>query len=94
MSGAVILKRIRTYLFEKCVDYSCFIYVFFSYSFQAYIDSLAVADAEDSSYDSDDDAEDVHEQVSRTSSDTLGQEFAEYVSQPPLQGQVRLIFIH
>lgn len=50
---------------------------------QAYIDTLSVsADAEDSSYDSDDDADDVHEQVSRTSSDTLGQEFAEYVSQP------------
>ncbi|KAG4066601.1 hypothetical protein HA402_007237 [Bradysia odoriphaga] len=49
---------------------------------QQYIDSLSVAEAEDSSYDSDGDADDSHEQVSRTTSDTLGQEFAEYVSQP------------
>lgn len=54
---------------------------FYVFVLQAYIDTLS-ADAEDSSYDSDDDADDVHEQVSRTSSDTLGQEFAEYVSQP------------
>lgn len=37
--------------------------------------------AEDSSYDSECDADVTHEQVSRTVSDTLGQEFAEYVSQ-------------
>uniref|UniRef100_A0A182PRR3 C3H1-type domain-containing protein n=1 Tax=Anopheles epiroticus TaxID=199890 RepID=A0A182PRR3_9DIPT len=37
--------------------------------------------AEDSSYDSDCDGDDLsHEQVSRTTSDTLGQEFAEYIS--------------
>lgn len=74
----------------KCLILMIFLFMHsFLIDFQAYIDSLSVADAEDSSYDSDDDAEDVHEQVSRTSSDTLGQEFAEYVSQPPLQGQVR-----
>lgn len=50
---------------------------------------MSIAEAEDSSYDSDDDADDCHEQVSRTSSDTLGQEFAEYVSQGQLQGQDR-----
>lgn len=50
---------------------------------------------EDSSYDSDYEAEDLasHHDVSRTASDTLGAEFAEYVSrpqptppQPPQQG--------
>jgi hypothetical protein len=50
---------------------------------------------EDSSYDSDYEAEDLasHHDVSRTVSDTLGAEFAEYVSgpqsvppQPPQQG--------
>lgn len=46
------------------------------------MDSLAVAEGEDSSYDSECDVDDGHEQVSRTTSDTLGQEFAEYVSQP------------
>lgn len=46
------------------------------------MDSLAVAEGEDSSYDSECDADSSHEQVSRTTSDTLGQEFAEYVSQP------------
>lgn len=46
------------------------------------MDSLAVADGEDSSYDSECDVDSSHEQVSRTTSDTLGQEFAEYVSQP------------
>ncbi|XP_055602791.1 probable ribonuclease ZC3H12B isoform X2 [Uranotaenia lowii] len=46
-----------------------------------YLDSLCVTEAEDSSYDSDCDGDDLsHEQVSRTTSDTLGQEFAEYVS--------------
>uniref|UniRef100_A0A182K1H4 C3H1-type domain-containing protein n=1 Tax=Anopheles christyi TaxID=43041 RepID=A0A182K1H4_9DIPT len=46
-----------------------------------FIDSLCTNEAEDSSYDSDCDGEDVsHEQVSRTTSDTLGQEFAEYIS--------------
>uniref|UniRef100_A0A182J7N9 Uncharacterized protein n=1 Tax=Anopheles atroparvus TaxID=41427 RepID=A0A182J7N9_ANOAO len=48
---------------------------------QQFIDSLCTNEAEDSSYDSDCEGEDVsHEQVSRTTSDTLGQEFAEYVS--------------
>ncbi|XP_058061291.1 probable ribonuclease ZC3H12C [Anopheles bellator] len=48
---------------------------------QQFIDSLCTNEAEDSSYDSDCEAEDLsHEQVSRTTSDTLGQEFAEYVS--------------
>ncbi|XP_053679439.1 probable ribonuclease ZC3H12C [Anopheles nili] len=48
---------------------------------QQFIDSLCTNEAEDSSYDSDCDGEDLsHEQVSRTTSDTLGQEFAEYVS--------------
>lgn len=46
------------------------------------MDSLAIAEGEDSSYDSECDADSSHEQVSRTTSDTLGQEFAEYVSQP------------
>ncbi|XP_055692817.1 endoribonuclease ZC3H12A isoform X2 [Lutzomyia longipalpis] len=45
-----------------------------------YIESLCVAEAEDSSYDSDCEVDDSHQQVSRTTSDTLGQEFAEYVS--------------
>lgn len=40
-----------------------------------------MTEAEDSSYDSDCETDDTnHEQVSRTASDTLGQEFAEYVS--------------
>uniref|UniRef100_A0A1L8DY25 Putative ribonuclease n=1 Tax=Nyssomyia neivai TaxID=330878 RepID=A0A1L8DY25_9DIPT len=47
---------------------------------QHYIESLCVAEAEDSSYDSDCEVDDSHQQVSRTTSDTLGQEFAEYVS--------------
>lgn len=50
---------------------------------QNFLDSLSACDV-DSSYDSDDDetGDDIsHEQVSRTSSDTLGQEFAEYVNQ-------------
>ncbi|CAD7088549.1 unnamed protein product [Hermetia illucens] len=55
-----------------------------------YIESLAIAEAEDSSYDSDCENDDTHnnsknidhEQVSRTTSDTLGQEFAEYVTKP------------
>lgn len=48
---------------------------------QQYLDSLCVTEAEDSSYDSDCDGDDLsHQQVSRTTSDTLGQEFAEYVS--------------
>lgn len=41
-----------------------------------------MAEGEDSSYDSECDADSSHEQVSRTTSDTLGQEFAEYISQP------------
>lgn len=48
------------------------------------MDSLAVTEGEDSSYDSECDADSGHEQVSRTTSDTLGQEFAEYVSQPQI----------
>uniref|UniRef100_A0A182NQP1 C3H1-type domain-containing protein n=1 Tax=Anopheles dirus TaxID=7168 RepID=A0A182NQP1_9DIPT len=49
-----------------------------------FIDSLCTNEAEDSSYDSDCDGEDLsHEQVSRTTSDTLGQEFAEYISVGP-----------
>lgn len=48
------------------------------------MDSLAVIEGEDSSYDSECDADSSHEQVSRTTSDTLGQEFAEYVSQPQI----------
>lgn len=48
---------------------------------QHYLDSVCVTEAEDSSYDSDCETDDTnHEQVSRTASDTLGQEFAEYVS--------------
>lgn len=50
------------------------------------MDSLAVAEGEDSSYDSECDADSSHEQVSRTTSDTLGQEFAEYVSQQSAAG--------
>lgn len=51
---------------------------------QQYLDSLCVTEAEDSSYDSDCDGDDLsHQQVSRTTSDTLGQEFAEYVSHSP-----------
>lgn len=47
------------------------------------MDTTAVTEsAEDSSYDSECDTDISHEQVSRTTSDTLGQEFAEYVSQP------------
>lgn len=42
---------------------------------------LVTESAEDSSYDSECDTDASHEQVSRTASDTLGQEFAEYVSQ-------------
>lgn len=56
--------------------------VLFGIKFQLYMDSLAVTEGEDSSYDSECDADSSHEQVSRTTSDTLGQEFAEYVSQP------------
>lgn len=53
-----------------------------NYSQKQYLDSLCVTEAEDSSYDSDCDGDDLsHQQVSRTTSDTLGQEFAEYVSQ-------------
>uniref|UniRef100_A0A182VVW5 C3H1-type domain-containing protein n=1 Tax=Anopheles minimus TaxID=112268 RepID=A0A182VVW5_9DIPT len=52
-----------------------------------FIDSLCTNEAEDSSYDSDCDGEDLsHEQVSRTTSDTLGQEFAEYISVGPSTG--------
>lgn len=66
--------------------------------FQAYVEDICkdaeTAAAEDSSYDSDYDGEEcrgpgggasVHQDVSRTVSDTLGAEFAEYVSQaqPP-----------
>lgn len=59
-----------------------------NYSPKQYLDSLCVTEAEDSSYDSDCDAEEQsHQQVSRTTSDTLGQEFAEYVSQPDPQYQ-------
>uniref|UniRef100_A0A182TB89 RNase NYN domain-containing protein n=1 Tax=Anopheles maculatus TaxID=74869 RepID=A0A182TB89_9DIPT len=48
-----------------------------------FIDSLCTNEAEDSSYDSDCDGDDLsHEQVSRTTSDTLGQEFAEYINVP------------
>lgn len=43
-----------------------------------------MTEGEDSSYDSECDADSSHEQVSRTTSDTLGQEFAEYVSQPQI----------
>lgn len=50
-------------------------------------------EAEDSSYDSECDADDSHEQVSRTASDTLGQEFAEYVSQPILHSSVSVMKI-
>lgn len=62
--------------------------------FQSYVDDICkdadTAAAEDSSYDSDYDAGDEgrpggsgvgHQDVSRTVSDTLGAEFAEYVSQ-------------
>lgn len=49
---------------------------------------MCKTEAEDSSYDSDCEADDSHEQVSRTTSDTLGQEFAEYVNcnQQPSSG--------
>lgn len=58
---------------------------------QSYVDSLCDGDGEgddgdgeDSSYDSDQDNEAPrHHDVSRTASDTLGAEFAEYVSLPP-----------
>lgn len=58
---------------------------------QNYIDSLCEgepdgedAEGEDSSYDSDQENElPRHHEVSRTASDTLGAEFAEYVSLPP-----------
>ncbi|XP_069705399.1 ribonuclease ZC3H12A-like isoform X2 [Periplaneta americana] len=70
---------------------------------QSYVDTLcnteredrASCGGEDSSYDSDYEADDLasHHDVSRTASDTLGAEFAEYVSgpqqtpsQPPQQG--------
>lgn len=56
----------------------------FSFLFQNYIDNLLGAEAEDSSYDSECDAEDsllAHENVARTISDTLGQEFSEYVDE-------------
>lgn len=55
---------------------------------------------EDSSYDSDYEPEDSasHHDVSRTTSDTLGAEFAEYVSgpqpaplQPPSQGSAGIV---
>lgn len=42
---------------------------------------MIAAEAEDSSYDSECDGDDSHEQVCRTVSDTLGQEFAEYINQ-------------
>ncbi|ETN59708.1 putative ribonuclease ZC3H12C [Anopheles darlingi] len=52
-----------------------------NHSQKQFIDSLCTNEAEDSSYDSDCDGDDLsHEQVSRTTSDTLGQEFAEYVN--------------
>lgn len=50
------------------------------------MDTLSITEAEDSSYDSECDTDASHEQVSRTTSDTLGQEFSEYVGQP--QGQL------
>lgn len=56
-------------------------HVFSSSYLKHYLDSVCVTEAEDSSYDSDCETDDTnHEQVSRTASDTLGQEFAEYVS--------------
>ncbi|XP_055638973.1 probable ribonuclease ZC3H12C isoform X2 [Toxorhynchites rutilus septentrionalis] len=59
-----------------------------NYSQKQYLDSLCVTEAEDSSYDSDCEGDDLsHQQVSRTTSDTLGQEFAEYVSQSEQQLQ-------
>lgn len=67
---------------------------------QSYIDDICreteTAAAEDSSYDSDYDGEDkLHQDVSRTVSDTLGAEFAEYVSQgtaPPPGYHARVEF--
>lgn len=57
---------------------------------QSYVDSLCDGDGEgddgdeDSSYDSDQENDTPrHQDVSRTASDTLGAEFAEYVSLPP-----------
>lgn len=51
---------------------------------QRYVDSCAETHEEDSSYDSDcESAPHGHDDVSRTVSDTLGAEFAEYVSAPP-----------
>lgn len=49
---------------------------------------MSITEAEDSSYDSECDADAVHEQVSRTTSDTLGQEYADYVSHPVIQPQL------
>lgn len=60
---------------------------------QNFLDSLTACDV-DSSYDSDDDAngDDIsHEQVSRTSSDTLGQEFSEYVNQLDASASTKLL---
>lgn len=59
----------------------------FLFIFQNYIDNLLATEAEDSSYDSECDADDsvqAHEHVARTVSDTLGQEFCEYVNETPL----------
>lgn len=47
------------------------------------MESLTTHEGEDSSYDSDDAVEDkAHEQVSRTTSDTLAQEYADYITSP------------
>ena len=54
--------------------------------FQRYVDACTEVGCteEDSSYDSDcESAPRTHDDVSRTVSDTLGAEFAEYVSSPP-----------
>lgn len=66
----------------QMLSFTKLIHLFSSRIFQ--MDSLAVTEGEDSSYYSECDADSSHEQVSRTTSDTLGQEFAEYVSQPQI----------
>ncbi|KAL5289214.1 ZC3H12C family protein [Megaselia abdita] len=48
-----------------------------------FLENLGTHEGEDSSYDSDDAVEDkAHEQVSRTTSDTLAQEYADYITSP------------
>lgn len=69
-------------MLNEC-EFNCS-FILFSIYFQNYIDNLLATEAEDSSYDSECDADDslhAHEHVARTVSDTLGQEFCEYVNE-------------